>query len=327
MAVGKINPFKPYALDAENAGSFAFLLDPDTIRRLESGDGTAGFLVQHDWAHVGALCGRFISAGEYEISWLYVLPQYRKQGAGAFMLQTLYDLLKDKDVEVSLSFLRTDRDTMGLCDFLEKQGFSEYAVTGQEVFSARLSDIYRTKLPKARIDEPIVSFDTLPDYVFKEFTAKAGDGFAPLPEGGFFDEAIDRKLSLGVLSEDRKKLLGYVILERYAEDALIFSALYLDKSLDQTALICLISTLMERAAELCDMGTRLFIPVVNDKVGDLLERLFSDKVFQEVSVSYRRKLQAAAFDYETGTLTDFLLLNIDDEVVEDPTEYMGSIFE
>ena len=327
MAVEKINPFKPYALDAKNAGSFAFLLDPDTIRRLESGDGTAGFLVQHDWAHVGALCGRFISPGEYEISWLYVLPRYRKQGAGAFMLQTLYELLNEEDVEISLSFLRTDQDTVGLCEFLEKMGFSEYAMAGQEVFSARLGEIYRTKHPKVKLDYPIAAFETLPDVVFKDFSAKHGDEFVPMPEGGFFDASIDKKLSLGVLSKDKKTLLGFVILERSGEDALLFSSLYMDKGLDQTALSGLISELMERAKDLCDMSTLLYIPVVNEEVGALLEKLFPRKVFEEISVSYRRKLYAASFDYENGSLTDFLIQNIDDEVVEDPTEYMDSVFE
>ena len=99
-----------YALDSSNIDSFEHLADPISAEAVRSG-AAHGFCVKTDDCHAGALIGRFTDTGEYEILSLYVLPEYRRQGVGELLLDTLAEMIGEYDANVSITFIaRSEED-------------------------------------------------------------------------------------------------------------------------------------------------------------------------------------------------------------------------
>ncbi len=294
---------RPYGLDAENVADFGFLVAPDVIEDIKNGDGTTGFVVKNGLYFVGALCGRFVSPQKYRITSIFVSPDVRRRGVATFMMETLYSVLPEHGMDIIMDVQRTTKDGVALCSFLESIGFEEYYSENNALYSADFVSIERIKVSAAK-DTDVRFFSMIPQSAFYNFAPAEGE-YAPLPEGGFADEAIDRDLSVGILRDGR--LIAYAIVETYDGNNILIHSLYVEEGESKTLLMTLVATLKNEAEKRFDMDTKLFIPTANERMAEFVEKIFPKKSLSQGSVLFRKEFNRdKETDYNKMSLSDFL---------------------
>lgn len=281
----------PRALNKDNIRDFSFLVPKDVVDDILSDDGTSGFAVLmsgHNIGskYVGALCGRFIKRTEYAITSIYVSEGNRGQGVGTFLMKTLYELLDEKDADISICVTRITKEAADLVKFLEKAGFEEYFIEGERTYVTDIVGAARLKLSATPVNGQISPFSMIPKRSFLDFDPKQKEGFVPMPLSGFDGESIDRDLSMGIILDG--ELLGFCILEKYIKECLIMSAFWVDEKVFGAYAISLLSAVRDEALKKYDTDTKLFLPVVNDKVADLIEEVFPKKSLKEGVLHYKK---------------------------------------
>ncbi len=141
MRVAACHKMKPEALNRYNVESFDFLVVPDAVNGIKNDDGTTGFVIYTDKVYVAALTGKFISEHDFSITSIYVKPEYRRKGVGAFMMKTLYDILEDYNAQISVEFALSGNGGDGLSEFFIKEGFSEYYNEDSSVYALAVASL------------------------------------------------------------------------------------------------------------------------------------------------------------------------------------------
>ena len=301
--VSKHLKLRPYGLDAENVADFGFLVAPDVIEDIKNGDGTTGFVVKNDMYFVGALCGRFVSPQKYRITSIFVSPDVRRRGVATFMMETLYSILPDHGMDIIMDVQRTTKDGVALCSFMESIGFEEYYSEDNALYVTDFVSVGTLKVSAAK-DTDVRFFAMIPQSAFYNFVPAEGE-FAPLPEGGFFDEAIDRNLSVGILRDGR--LIAYAIVETYDSNSLLLHSLYVEEGESKTLLMTLVATLKDAAEKKFDTDSKLYIPTANERMAEFVEKLFPKKGLSQGSILFRKEFNRdKETDYDKMSLSDFL---------------------
>lgn|GEM_PF-5716012 len=293
-----------YALDQTNIDDFLHLVAAEAaeaIRREEA----QGFCVKKEDMHIGALVGRFIAPGDYEILSLYVLPEYRKQGVGAFILETLKEVL-GRDANVSITFAAITLDEAALRTFLVTHHFEEYQSQDSHLFAFSLDDLLKTKIYK-KGEKPL--YPAFSELTSKEKAALKGmrsDGFLPLPSGGLFSDTVDKDVSTAVFQKDQP--VGFAVAERYGTDMVALSSLYIKDGEGSEILIKLMRSMMLRAEKAYEKKTVILFPTVNAASEELVTSIFpEDADLEDVMYTYRRFFsQNEEPDYSEESLDDFI---------------------
>ncbi len=290
--VKEIINLTPRALNKDNIRDFSFLVPNDVVDDILSDDGTSGFAVLSSVKnsppkYVGALCGRFVTRVEYAITSIYVSKENRRQGVGTFLLDTLYGILEGMDAQIDIRVIRNNKEAAGLISFLEKNGFEEYFSEDERVYVIDFANASRVKLPAPSKKLSIEPFGRIPKNIIRSFESEQKNGFVPIPRSGFEGQNIDRDLSMAIVSKDR--IEGFCIVEDYLEKCPIISALWVEKSAPESHFVSLISAVRDEAIYKYDMDALIFMPVVNDKMADTIERIFPEKALKEGMMHYRRK--------------------------------------
>lgn len=301
--VRKLINLKPYGLNADNAGDFNFLVSNDAIEGMKNGDGTTGFVVKNDMYFVGALCGRFESPKEYRITSIFVSPDMRRRGVGTFMMETLYDILPEKYVNILIDVQKNTTDGSDLCAFMDKMGFTEVYSKDNALYVTSFQALEMLKLPPSNKAD-VRLFSMIPQHVFYNFMPEEGE-YAPLPEGGFFDDEINRDLSIGILNEG--ELVAYAIVKEYDRRSLALICLYVKESESNTLLMTLVSVLKNEALKKYDLDTELFIPTANERMAEFVEKIIPKKELSQGSILFKKELHNAKEpDLMDMSLSDFL---------------------
>lgn len=275
-----------YAIDEENIDDFGFLFNDDAIRSIKSGIGVA-FVVEKDERYVGGLCGKFVSPGDYRILSIYVLPEYRRQGVGSFMMETLSNVLPDKDMVLSIKFVAIGEDRNTLNAFFEETGFESLGGIRNVVCYSTVSKLANVKLKAGKKDSRYMLFRDMPSRYFKEFNASIS-GFAPLPEGGFDAPSIVKDVSIGFVDENR--LLGVAICEQKDEGNIIFSSLCIREEATMVVLSGLLARLKSEVQKKYDGDTGIFIPCMGEDTWKLVDAFFNEDDVEIASAYYMKAI-------------------------------------
>ena len=294
-----------YALDATNIDSFDFLVEPAALLAVKKGE-AYGFCVKTDNAHVGALVGRFTDEHEYEIMSLFVLPEYRKQGVGEKLLETLSSVLGDEDADVSISFACLSDDEQELMQFLERNGFEEYRNPDSHIFAVTIEQIAKSELLSEKKSANYPCFNDLSEKQIEALNEFTGDGFMPKPVGGFASDRVEKDVSVAIFKGS--KPVAYAVIERENDDLLVLSSLYVDEKQRSTALIRLLGCCFVRLDDKYTEDTVLLLPAVNADSENLFDKFFEgESGIEDVFYTYRKTFSGVdAVDYTSGSFSEFL---------------------
>ncbi len=293
-----------YALDKTNINEFSFLLEASAVEAIRQEKAQA-FCVKKDDRHVGALCGHFVDDREYEILSIYVLPEYRKQGVGEKLLETLGQVLGNQDANVSITFASLTRDEKELLNFLEKMDFEEYQDTDFHLFSITLEELSKTKLKseKSKVDYP--AFSEVSKDVLEKLSQMKSQGFVPKPTEGFEGPYVDQDLSTVVLKKNTP--LAYAVVEKQDDATLMLSSLYVDDPENPTTLLKLLRCILNKALKKYKEDTVILLPTVNEASLTMFATIFEKNTdLEDVMYTFRKYFPAKEeVSYEDMSISDF----------------------
>ena len=279
-----------FALDNTNVESFSPLLTEQAVEGILNGTDMQGFVVKEADRYVGALAGGFTDDGLYEITSLYVLPDYRNIGVGELMLETLYKALDGMNAEIRVTFASVNEEFEALEEFLDYQGFDEYRVSEERTYRVTLGDLANTKLKETKLKVEYPTFEDLPKKGFQEFEKKAkeSDTFIPVPQGGFTSEDVDAKVSTAIVKDG--SLRAYTVVERLTKKSLVLSSLFVDEREDPTTLLKLLRCTLSRLLSAYSEDTEIYLPTATEESERMITTLFEegDPALRDVMVSYRK---------------------------------------
>ncbi len=289
--INKKTRLTPRALNRDNIRDFSFLVPEDVVADILSDDGTTGFAALSSvkntpLKYAGALCGCFITRTEYAITSIYVSEESRRQGVGTFLLDTLTDLLDGTDAEISIRVVRDHKEAAGLISFLEKNGFEEFFSESERIYVIDLVNASRVRFPEPLKELSIEPFSRVPKSVLRSFDPDLEEGFVPMPGDGFEGKKIDRELSMAVVSDG--KLEGFCVVEDYLEKSPILSAFWMKEQAPASHSMSLISAVRDATVNKYDTDAQLFIPAVNDRMAEMLESIFPQKMLKEGMMRFKK---------------------------------------
>lgn len=293
-----------FLLDKENVKDFSFLLTPEAVQAISSESRAQGFVVKEENRHVGALAGHFTGLYSYELLSVYVLPEYRRRGVGRLLLTTLDDALKGTGANIHIGFTKLNDDLKGLDAFFDAAGYDEIYDEESTVYALSLSTVGGLKMPAPSKSAECQAFSDIPSYIFKNFTTQKPGGFVPIPAGGFFDQGVDRELSMGIIKD--YKLAGYAVVKTIGEDAIMLTSVYMGRACTKDALGRLLGSVWDRAKKRYGADVKLLIPTVNEKAKSFIENKFEEDNLEQVYVQYEHLTPTASPNYANMPLSDFL---------------------
>lgn len=151
----------------------------------------------------GILTG-YVSGGVFNITTLYVAPDYRRKGGGTLLLQHLCEILRQIPglLAVSAEYTVTHNEHRLLESFFDKLGF-EPEETEQVIYSAPLEKIAGSRffmnLGDAPLPDYILPFSEIPSIYLQMLDNRLSDNGVDLLEEPLTKAKLDRDLSLGVI--------------------------------------------------------------------------------------------------------------------------------
>ena len=186
-------------IDREGLSPFRSMLLPGAAADLERGlPLTALGVTQGDRA-CGAAAAWLRQDGTLEIQSLYVAPDYRRQGAGRLLVETLCRVAGGRCQAVSLSYTHTCPDHDTLPPFLAVMGFTPEEEQGN-IYRITLGELARSSFFAAgKADPGLHSFAQLPKGCLTAAYKKAllaGENYL---QTRLDDPAVDQQVSVAVM--------------------------------------------------------------------------------------------------------------------------------
>ncbi len=233
----------------------------------KSGDAIIMFGLVEGSIAVGAIAATFTDM-DIQILSLYVAPDYRRQGGGSLLVNTLMDLTRDYVVNYSIDYLLNSSDSEELEAFLAAQGFEETRGTISDMYSIKLGDIVDNSVFK-KDDSFGVDFASLDEHEYGRLQKYAVATDAYIPEKGLEADGVDKDVSILYKKDDELK--GFIVFEKVAEDTLLVSGIQNDGDMTVP------SNLMKRAFTEClnkyGANLTLLVEPVNDVVRGFVEMI------------------------------------------------------
>ncbi|MCD8325687.1 MAG: GNAT family N-acetyltransferase [Lachnospiraceae bacterium] len=126
-----------------NPGVFCSLLLPEAADALAAGEPLTalGLIQEEDELAVGAVAGYLIEENTSQIISLYVAPDYRRQGAGRLLMETLTGLLDEIQTGIRIDFTVTRKEHEDLEAFLKALGFQDDTNNDENIYLASLESL------------------------------------------------------------------------------------------------------------------------------------------------------------------------------------------
>ena len=234
----------------------------------------------------GSICGGVslsFDSEEYNIDWLYVIPEKRRQGVGRGLVFEVIKLVRFSGIApVRIQYDATQKN--GIHDFiqaLEIDGFPPSVTFSHDRYTVSVgnfldSDFIRTlKKRKRPMGYDIDFLLNMDKNVKKEAYSLAMDHFNILDEKQF-ENSCEKLLCLAVRGSG--KLLSLSLAQRLPSKALKLSYLYAD---DPKALLCM---LLEFASTIVnfDREETIYFDTVTDESSHLAKKLFPDAIPEKI---------------------------------------------
>lgn len=170
---------------------------------------------------VGAITATFADA-DMQILSIYVSPDYRRQGGGSLLLNTLVEATNEYVMDYSVDFLLNTQDSEELEAFLLAMGFDYRTEKISDMYAISLSDIIKTKAFKEN-DSFGVTFASLDENEYSRLKKYAVAEAAFIPEKGLDATEVDRDVS--ILYKKESTINGFIVFEKISENTLMISGI------------------------------------------------------------------------------------------------------
>lgn len=212
----------------EELEMFLDFLLPESVTAIMAGEPLTVLGVVEDQTAVAALAG-YLDGMTYKITSLYVAPEYRRQGKGRKLLETLWDFFqKSEDVEgMEISFTVTDEEHRTLQIFCEHMGFRQLDDRGETLYRFKLTQVADSPLFKGVSGkvESIRAFAELDQELLLQAQKEVRLQNIPLSEEGLVGEGVDQNLSYAYLEQG--EVTGFVVFDHSLAGWLTLSGVWM----------------------------------------------------------------------------------------------------
>lgn len=261
MEIGVVIPGEP--------GVFASLLLPETVQQLQAGEPVTALGLTEGRLAVGAAAG-YLVGQMFQVTSLYVAPDYRRQGGGRRLLEGLQQLTRGQADGLEIRFTADKEEQQALLPFLERMGFTRQDNHGETLFRTTLGEIAQVPFFAKGGAGHATPFSKLGESQLLDVEHVAAAVDAPVPVGGLRSKKVDRDISMAVLSDGAVQ--AYVVGDTVWSGGLRLSALW-SRSKDAGVLPGLLRAALKRAVEKYPPETALIVQTVNQSSAALLAGL------------------------------------------------------
>ncbi|MBQ8946604.1 MAG: GNAT family N-acetyltransferase [Lachnospiraceae bacterium] len=314
------------AITKENIEGFKFTMIPEVAAAIKRGEDIGAIGLIDDSGEMPAAAGSIVGAamdGAFHILSIYVEKKYRSHGYGSRLLELFEEHVEEYDLPISLDFLSTTYEHVGLEIFLLNRGYEELDPEYQMVrfFLSGFSETPTEDpadapsrimhyvdpepddaddgdeapapvTPASEDDFRICSFGEIPEESLRNASVMARDEDLPRPEGGLLSESVSRECSMGVMVGNELK--GYATVELLSEKKVLISSVWCEAPGTQLEpmLLKLLSALKERF----EPDTYIYLSVDSDPVGEFAGRFCGSPEFlSRVFIKYPDRMPVLSF--------------------------------
>ncbi len=245
---------------------------PEIYKQAEDGMPVTVLALAADDMAVGALAGAIMGKA-FRIYSIFVANDYRHQGGGRLLIDSVKKTVSEKKLGVEVAFTGVTGEERGLEVFLKKIGFSEKKGEKAGYYAVRLEDVVNSNLYNERPEDIGIPFSKISNGSLLRATNNSLRKFYPMPENGLLSEKIDRDSSIGLVK--RGEIYAYITIEDIDESNIFCSAWFPGKETP----IVMLKLLKQELKILKDNyrgETRIVIEVLNEQVYKLCSRLFNN---------------------------------------------------
>ena len=185
-------------ISQENLVCFRSLLLPDVVAALDKGEPVTALGLSEGKIACGAVAA-WLRGGTLEVRSLYVAPDYRRQGGGRLLLDTLMEIAVGQGEIANVSYTSTRPDHDTLPPFLTALGFERQEVS-ENLYGLTVGELAQSRFFDGVTSAPsgAVTFAELPRVAlasaYREAVAK-GEDYLPFP---LTDPSVDARISVAV---------------------------------------------------------------------------------------------------------------------------------
>ena len=206
-----------------DAGDFQSLLLPETARALAAGEPVTALALTRNDVAIGAVAG-YLENDCFQISSLYVAPDYRRCGGGRMLLEELRELLEGHATGMEISFTVTREEHQTLLPFLEVMGFEREEDRGETLYLTTLGAVAATPFFATAGKTAGTPLSELNDGALSLLNKAAMAAGAPVPEGGLVAKSVERQISLVRMNGSKPE--AYVVFDTAWSGGLTLSAVW-----------------------------------------------------------------------------------------------------
>ena len=265
-----------------DAGVFQSLLLPETARALAAGEPVTALALTRNDVAIGAVAG-YLENDCFQISSLYVAPDYRRCGGGRMLLEELRELLEGHATGMEISFTVTREEHQTLLPFLEVMGFEREEDRGETLYLTTLGAAAATPFFATAGKTAGTPLSELNDGALSLLNKAAMAAGAPVPEGGLLAKTVERKISLVRMNGSKPE--AYVVFDTAWSGGLTLSAVW-SGSKDPSVLPLLLRSAVTRARENYPLETKVAVQAVNPVSAALIRKLLPEA--EVISHTYYR---------------------------------------
>lgn len=272
MEIGFLVPGEP--------GAFAPLLLPQAAQQLQAGEPLTALGLTEARLAVGAAAG-YLQGRMFQITSLYVAPDYRRRGGGRMLVEGLLRLTRGQADGLEIRFTTAKEEQQALPPFLARMGFVRQDDRGETIFQIRLEQIACVPFFAKGGAGHGTPFAQLGDSQLLDAERAAAAVDAPMPAGGLRGKTVDRDVSMAAVADGAVQ--AYIVGDTGWSGGLRLSALW-SRSKDVGVLPGLLRAALTKAADKYPPDTRVIVQTVNPSSAALLSGLLPEA--EPVSHSY-----------------------------------------
>ena len=253
-------------IDQSNLPLFRTFLLPDSEAALERGEPLTALGLMKGEVACGAATAWLDGQDTLSIRSLYVAPDYRRQGGGRLLVNTLAALGTGLCGSIQCGYTQTLPEHEALAPFFTALGFQPeeeesgiYLTTLKELADSPLFQ-NRTEPPKGPI--PFVQVSTSALVAVYKKAAAAGENYLEVP---LTDPSVDQQASVAILEQGMPR--SFAVLTRQAPDQVTLAWV---KSAQPNDLPLMLQSAFARLREISAPETRVAVQTVDDQTAQLM---------------------------------------------------------
>ena len=261
-------------------GIFRSLLLPEVADAMSLGVEMLALAVTIDDIAVGAIAG-YIEGSRVLVESLYVALEYRRQGVGTLLVESLIKVTKENAYGMEINFTVTEEEHKHLHPFLCAMNFQREDVVDNVTYLTTVGEII-DRLSVLNLKKQVgVSFSDIDMNILTSASKEARRTYEQMPEQGFEAETVDKTASMAIVKDE--KMVAYVAIE-YIDEYLMLSALRGDLA-NPTSVASLFYAAMMEIKDKYAPETKFIMQAVRKEGNDILNMVFPTQV-EQISFTY-----------------------------------------